>query len=305
MNNQEQLEDLLESWDFEDLLKKSDEILNLNKDVIFALKCKAESLYYLKEYENALGATNSALYFYPEDNGLLKIKFECLLNLEKFDELFGYFMNFESDIGLGNHLIQILAKKLRDAGQPEKALKCCEKALELRPSELEIIDVMKSIVNEFNLKLPSKFEKYYISWIYKIKKLHRRLTCPFCGERLIPIVYGYPSEELMRKEDMGEVVLGGCCIDISNPELYCKNCHVDFVRPSCKIKIESEDINEFRYIIKSLNSMDYFLNMGISKDVLLEDDIGEFDKKEMNAFINHLLEIGYLKLDDGLLKYDL
>ena len=42
-----------------------------------------------------------------------------------------------------------------------------------------------------------------------------------------------------------------------------------------------------------------------SKDVLLEDDIGEFEKKEMNAFINHLLEIGYLKLDDGLLKYDL
>jgi hypothetical protein len=35
-------------------------------------------------------------------------------------------------------------------------------------------------------------------------------TCPQCGGRLVPIVYGLPGEELGEAADRGEVILGGC-----------------------------------------------------------------------------------------------
>lgn len=37
--------------------------------------------------------------------------------------------------------------------------------------------------------------------------------CPKCvSERVVPIMYGLPSDELFEDWDRGEVELGGCCI---------------------------------------------------------------------------------------------
>ena len=54
--------------------------------------------------------------------------------------------------------------------------------------------------------------------------------CPVCGGKLVPIVYGFPMEEVMEMADRGEIVIGGCCIEVDEkgrslmPEWACTNC---------------------------------------------------------------------------------
>lgn len=52
------------------------------------------------------------------------------------------------------------------------------------------------------------------------------ITCPYCGGRVVPIVYGEPSEEICKQAEEGKVALGGCCIhaDGSDPEWECNQC---------------------------------------------------------------------------------
>ena len=51
--------------------------------------------------------------------------------------------------------------------------------------------------------------------------------CPSCAsERVARIVYGYPafSEELRRGLELGESVLGGCCVEGESPLWRCLEC---------------------------------------------------------------------------------
>ena len=38
----------------------------------------------------------------------------------------------------------------------------------------------------------------------------RRPTCPTCGQKMVPIVYGLPGPELFERAERGEIILGGC-----------------------------------------------------------------------------------------------
>jgi transposase-like protein len=51
-------------------------------------------------------------------------------------------------------------------------------------------------------------------------------TCPRChsSEQVVPIIYGYPSEELFEAADRGEVKLGGCVVTGDDPQWFCKSC---------------------------------------------------------------------------------
>lgn len=49
-----------------------------------------------------------------------------------------------------------------------------------------------------------------MSWIYRIGYKNDTETCPKCGSKLIPIIYGFPNEILMEQYKAGEVELGGC-----------------------------------------------------------------------------------------------
>ena len=49
-----------------------------------------------------------------------------------------------------------------------------------------------------------------------------KIKCPYCGNvETVPIIYGYPSYDLFRKEEEGKVHLGGCVIREDNPRRYC------------------------------------------------------------------------------------
>ena len=56
--------------------------------------------------------------------------------------------------------------------------------------------------------------------IVRTKK--QKTTC--IGEHtdhIVPIVYGMPTEEVMRKAKLGLVHLGGCVMSNSDPKFYC------------------------------------------------------------------------------------
>ena len=53
----------------------------------------------------------------------------------------------------------------------------------------------------------------------------RPAQCPACGGlKVVPIVYGYPSEELEREAKRGKVVLGGCLIGPDDRKWACRTC---------------------------------------------------------------------------------
>jgi len=62
--------------------------------------------------------------------------------------------------------------------------------------------------------------------------------CPRCGEEycIAVILYGEPNHGAIRKQlDSGEIVLGGCCMDIDGPVWECIYC-------GAKICMEKQEI---------------------------------------------------------------
>ena len=60
------------------------------------------------------------------------------------------------------------------------------------------------------------------------------MKCPKCGsKKLAPILYGMPAfdEEMKRKLDNQELVLGGCCISGDEPQYHCFGCGKDICTP--------------------------------------------------------------------------
>ena len=60
-----------------------------------------------------------------------------------------------------------------------------------------------------------------------------RIKCPICGSRnTAEIHYGLPAfnDELISKLESGEVVLGGCCVELNSPEMHCNDCGEEFGR---------------------------------------------------------------------------
>ena len=49
--------------------------------------------------------------------------------------------------------------------------------------------------------------------------------CPKCDSADVArIEYGFPSPEMIEGSDKGEIVLGGCCVEVNDPEWHCKDC---------------------------------------------------------------------------------
>lgn len=49
--------------------------------------------------------------------------------------------------------------------------------------------------------------------------------CPTCASTaVVPIVYGYPDEELFRAADRGEAEVGGCVVMHEQPLWRCRSC---------------------------------------------------------------------------------
>lgn len=51
------------------------------------------------------------------------------------------------------------------------------------------------------------------------------VRCPTCGAAGLLIVYGMPAEKLSEAANRGEVVIGGCTVDLEGPTRECPAGH--------------------------------------------------------------------------------
>lgn len=54
--------------------------------------------------------------------------------------------------------------------------------------------------------------------------------CSLCNYKLVDIVYGYPTPELIEMARDEKIALGGTCVfNSESPRLYCYGCHEAFI----------------------------------------------------------------------------
>lgn len=73
-----------------------------------------------------------------------------------------------------------------------------------------------------------EYEDYDKSADITVTPLKLGDKCPYCGGKLLPIVYGEPDEETFDRHGRGEIVLGGCCVNELSPEKECAQCGFQF-----------------------------------------------------------------------------
>lgn len=74
-----------------------------------------------------------------------------------------------------------------------------------------------------------EYENYDKSADITVITLKMGDKCPYCGGKLLPIVYGEPDEETFNRHGRGEIVLGGCCVNELSPEKECAQCGFQFL----------------------------------------------------------------------------
>jgi hypothetical protein len=71
----------------------------------------------------------------------------------------------------------------------------------------------------------------------KRKTAARKKPCPKCGSLdVVPILYGYPTDESMEVAEKGLIALGGCCVGEDDPRKHCNACGEDFDRPRVRAR---------------------------------------------------------------------
>lgn len=49
--------------------------------------------------------------------------------------------------------------------------------------------------------------------------------CPNCNSEMAPIIYGYPTVEMIDLARQDIIALGGCVVSPDNPTHYCYSCN--------------------------------------------------------------------------------
>ncbi len=74
-----------------------------------------------------------------------------------------------------------------------------------------------------------------------------KCICPKCkSENIVPIMYGYPSNEAFEEAEKGNLKLGGCEILIDGlamPDRFCKDCKTKW----CVDRLEADAIKKVRF----------------------------------------------------------
>lgn len=74
-----------------------------------------------------------------------------------------------------------------------------------------------------------------------------KYICPACRQKTgVDILYGMPDTEAQQMAGRGEIVLGGCCIDLAGPERQCTACGHQWQVKNEKSKAQEElEIQQF------------------------------------------------------------
>lgn len=249
------------------------------------LKENRAMLYYdLGEYEKAIECCQAALKI-KNSTFIWEMKIRALIRLNRTTEA----------IELSDHLTyDSMEEILLEERKFDEALECAMN--EDIYDFYEFIDRVKDAAKAENLDMPYKLEHYHIAWIYKIRAMNDTARCPDCAGRLVPIIWGMPSEKMLEMDDMGKIHLGGCVV-LPNPANYhCRDCGHEFHLGHRGLDIEPS--NESGYIEHKIDEMVELLMVGplmVVKSIEnLKRQLEGYDEREFNAFIDHMMDIGFI-----------
>ncbi len=101
--------------------------------------------------------------------------------------------------------------------------------LNLSKSANPVNSEIRALLSELrsNVNIPeSLIQNHETDSPIEVKRKPRK--CPCCGGKVIPIFYGYPSWDMRDAATRGEIVLGGCVVDLDDPEWTCVDCGASF-----------------------------------------------------------------------------
>ena len=307
--------------DYENTIRLCNRILKDDAENETALSLKAMSLFKLGQYSNALDVIDKGLKIYPEnttlknaktsvferradltkrlkvisrqleendDEDLVNKKLHTLISLEEYGEAYKYFMSLD-DYTAECCDYELLASKL----SPNLAIDCLNKVVN---ENIESVDRIKLLFEKLNLDLGLFANKdLYMSWIYKIKSKNDTEVCPECGGRLVPVLYGYPSPDALKRAAKGEIALGGCDVsakNISHSYFSCNDCGWEFDMGLCGFEIVQSSPLQQRYIKGKLSEvMSILTDSSVSHHILQKQLNKSLCKKETGKFLAHLKDI--------------
>lgn len=322
MNLENQLKecDKLYEWhDFKELLEKCDRILEKHPNNQNAIGYKGISQLFLGNPDDAVKTLEKGVEAYPNnyylknnlsmayyDLGEYEKSLKCCedgLKIKDFDWLWENKMKALIMLDRADEAIEIygglndyedypIDRLLFDAGKYKKALDYY-----LGEEEFDLIDELKARILKHDPNAISEVGDYYMSWIDMIKFKHDVKLCLDCGGELIPILWGYPDNCDLEKSAKGELYLGGCVI-IVPWDYHCKSCGHDLNLGYKGLEIECSDSKLYNYIEYQISEIIEKLKIGsrvfIKTRNTIMEELRNFDEGEFEAFVNHLLEVGYI-----------
>ena len=311
----EKCEDAYLEDDYKRLIKLCDEVLEKDSDNQTALGYKSISYCFLNRPERALELLKEAKRLHPKNYYFKNISAMAYYDLGEYEK------SLECcDEGLKikdfDWLVENRIKALLKLDRVDEAIECYENST----LYIEIVDLMieagkyreaisyasdaesddlPSVIDKVKERSHDEMGDYYISWIYRIKSWNSTKICPDCGGELIPIVWGYPNQNLLEKAERGEVFLGGCVPPPNNPNYRCKECDSEFDLGFAGFRIgyKNDPLSDYiEYKIMELTSMLKSSRISFKRSLeSLKGDLKGYDDEEFNAFISHLMSLGYLR----------
>jgi len=275
-------------------------LLKKNRNNIDLLLTKAYVYYSTEEYEKALNIYNK-LIKHDDNNKAKNYKFNILIKHHQYIKAYKLLTQMNVEYPIINNNLYLLAEKLQDKRKYDESLQVYETIFRLT-ERINIIDNIKYLMLKTENTQKLYESKYYNDWIELINpKYKSNTTCPTCGNKLIPILYGLPSPEAMEGAEKGEIILGGCCVSWDDPTHHCKKCNKDVYMDPFQIDITRDDLNLAAYTTTNI----YWITRYIEQhpDNMIEKLEKEaykkgIDKDELTRFIEKLEEIKHIKKDN-------
>lgn len=166
----------------------------------------------------------------------------------------------------------------------------------------EIANKYSNAEFEFGVPAIENVDEFKVNAFYELPE-QKIPSCPNCGNEMVEIVYGLPSEELYQKEKRRQVLFGGCSNSEHSPKYYCFKCMRKYFKSLGEYQLENDEehiyldddgnmdglyardeaINELNYIELDKNNIDCIKNEEI---MFIEDGGSEGTRYFMDSKIN-------------------
>lgn len=277
-------------------------LLNKNKNNEDILLTKAYQYYNTERYDEALPIYNKTIKLY-DNNTAKNYKYNILIKHHQYKKAYKQLQSMKTEYGIINDNLYTLAKKLQEQRKYIEALHVYDIIYE-ETHRIELINKIKYLLIKTDETKRLHTCKYYMNWINLINYKYQSDNCPTCGKELIPIIYGYPAPETMKKADKGEIMLGGCCVSYDDPTHYCKQCKKR-INLNLAIDITEDDPELAAYTRWNI----YWINGYIKQhphntiqEIEKEAQKNGIDKQEIAKFIEKLEEIKHIIREKNTLK---